>query len=94
MAKENRYQKNDSQDMTLEEAKAYRASLAKPEVKVWTESEKREEFRLFWAQAKRQYGKAKDIEGILWSHLKSCGMDKPEDFKKGIAHFGLKEIEK
>jgi len=90
MAKERR--EDQPQEMTLEQAKAYRASLAKPEVKVWSETEKREEFRKFWAQAKRKYGKAKDIEGILWTHLKSSGFDVPEKFEAGLAHFGLKTV--
>lgn len=88
MAK-NRVESNE--EMTPEEAKAYRASLYKPAAKIWTEAEKREEFRKFWAQAKRQYGRAKDIEGILWVHLKSTGCDLPEKFEAGLAHFGLKK---
>ena len=79
-------------EMTDAEAKAWRASLAKPQTKVWSDSEKREEFRKYWAQAKRQYGKAKDIEGILWMHLKSSGNDVPEKFEAGLAHFGLKKV--
>ena len=78
--------------MSLEEAKAYRASLAKPQAKVWSESEKREEFRKYWAQAKRQYGKAKDLEEILWLHLKSSDNDVPEKFEAGLSHFGLKKV--
>ncbi len=79
-------------EMTDEEARTYRASKVQPESKVWSESEKREEFRKFWAQTKRQYGKAKDLEGILWLHLKSSGNDVPEKFEAGLAHFGLKKV--
>jgi hypothetical protein len=81
-----------SSEMSLEEARAFRASLAKPAVINLTDSQKREEFRKYWAQAKRNYGKAKDIEGIIWAHLRSSGMDVPEKFEAGLAHFGLKKI--
>ena len=80
--------------MNAEEAKAYRPALAKPVVRVLLESEKREQFRIFWAQAKRNFAKSKDLENVLWAHLKSSGNDVPENFKKGILHFGLKEIKK
>lgn len=79
-------------EMSAEEAKTFRASLVKPQPKIWSESEKREEFRKYWAQAKRQYGKAKDLEGILWLHLKSSGNDVPEKFEMGLVHFGLKKV--
>lgn len=82
----------DSQSMTMEEAKAYRASLWKPQETVLSEQEKREKFRLFWAQSRRKYGKSKELEQILWIHFKATGFDVPEKFEAGIAHFGLKKI--
>ena len=84
--------KKQSEDMSLEEAKAYRASLAKPKEKVLSEQEKREEFRMFWTKEKSKYGKSKEIEPILWIHLKSIGMDEPAKFAEGVAHFGFKKI--
>lgn len=83
---------DESQEMTAEEAKAYRASLYKPQPAVLTDSQKREQFRLFWARTKKKYGKAKDIEGIIWLHLKTMKMDEPEKFEEGIKHFGLKKV--
>lgn len=82
----------NKQEMSAEEAKAFRASLHRPAVQVLTEKEKREQFRVFWAKSKRQYGKAKNLEEILWLHLKSSKMDEPEKFEDGIKHFGLKKI--
>lgn len=79
-------------EMTLEEARAWRKSLAKPEHKVLTDAEKRDEFRKFWAEQKYMYGKAKDLEPILWAHLKASKQDEPTQFEAGIAHFGLKKI--
>ena len=82
--------KENKQEMTLEEAKAYRASLYKPIAAILTDQEKREKFRLFWAKEKSKYGKSKDLENILWIHLKSAKLDNPENFEKGLQHFGLR----
>jgi hypothetical protein len=82
----------ENKEMTAEEAKAFRASLAKPEARQLTEKEKREQFRVFWAKCKRKYGKTKSIEEIIWLHLKSSKMDEPEKFEAGLAHFGLKKV--
>ena len=79
-------------EMTAEEARAYRASLARPVVKPLSEQEKRDAFRLYWAQEKYKYGKSKDLEGVLWLHLKSSKMDDPSKFAEGMKHFGLKKI--
>jgi hypothetical protein len=81
-----------SQDMTAEESRAYRASLYKPVKKILSSQEKREAFRLFWALQKAKYGKKKDLESILWLHLKSSKLDEPEQFEDGLRHFGLKKI--
>jgi hypothetical protein len=51
----------------------------------------REAFAAFWAIAKKDYRKSKDLEDILWAHLKASGFDKPELFEKGLEHFGLKK---
>lgn len=83
---------NKEQMTADEKAKAFRASLYKPEVHALTEKEKREQFRLFWAKCKRKYGKTKNIEEIIWLHLKSSNMAEPEQFEAGLIHFGLKKI--
>ena len=92
MAKEKKVQQMENKQMTSEEAKAYRASLYVPQIVKLTEQQKREQFRIFWAQAKRKYGKTKELEEIVWLHLKSSKMDEPSQFEAGIAHFGLKKI--
>jgi hypothetical protein len=89
MAKDKVWQK---EEMTLEEAREYRASLHKEKPVELEESEKREMFRLFWATNKSKYGKTKDLEHILWTHLKATKLDSPEQFESGISHFGLKKI--
>lgn len=78
--------------MTMEEARAYRASLYKPETVTLTMEEKRDEFRKFWAQEKYKYGKLKELEPILWVHLKATQHDDPAKFEDGLAHFGLKKL--
>lgn len=84
--------KDKSKEMSLEEAKAYRASLYKPKKAVLSDHEKREQFRLFWAREKRKYDKSKDLEPIVWVHLKACKLDDPEKFEEGLKHFGLKKV--
>lgn len=92
MAKNKSESAQQQQEMSLQEAKAYRASLYKQQAKKMSEEEKREQFRIFWATEKSKYGKTKDLEQILWVHLKSMKLDEPEKFEKGLAHFGLKKI--
>lgn len=86
--------KNWKQDeeMSLEEAKAYRASLYKGDKEVLSEQEKREQFRLFWARERSNYSKPKELEQILWVHIKSIKLDSPEQFEAGVEHFGLKKV--
>jgi hypothetical protein len=48
-------------------------------------------FQEYWASERRAYGRDKDLEEILWPHLKAIGHDSPEKFEQGIAHFGLKK---
>lgn len=84
--------KEVKQEMSLEEAKAYRASLFIPQAVKLSESEKRNSFKLFWAQNRKKFGKKKELEPILWIHLKATGNDQPDKFEDGMAHFGLKRI--
>ena len=82
----------ESEEMSIEEARKLRASMYKSSSKKKSEADKREAFRLFWAQEKAKYGRKSDIEQILWLHLKATNMDEPEKFESGIAHFGLKKV--
>lgn len=92
MGKKNRESEVDAPDMSIEEAKAYRASLAKPAVVKLTEQQRRDAFRVFWAKEKYAYGQPKKLEEIIWLHLKSLKMDDPSKFEDGIKNFGLKKI--
>lgn len=93
MAKKDKAElKEESGEMSLEEARAYRAALYKPEKAVLSEQDKREQFRLFWATEKYKYGKAKNLEQIIWLHLKASKLDEPEKFEAGLKHFGLQKV--
>lgn len=85
--------KDLKEEMSLEEAKAYRASLYKPVARILSEEERREQFKLFWAVSRRKYNKSKkELENVLWVHLKATGNDESEKFEDGLNHFGLKKI--
>lgn len=91
MAKKER-ETTEKQEMSLEEARIWRASRYKEVPRVLNEDQKREAFRIFWAANKSKYEKAKSIEKALWLHLKAIDMDAPENFANGLANFGLKKI--
>jgi hypothetical protein len=80
------------EEMTLEESKAYRASLYIPAVKALTEKQKRQEFKLFWAKEKKKYKNGRALEEIVWLYLKTTKQDDPASFEKGLASFGVKKI--
>ena len=82
----------ENNEMSVEEARAYRASKHKPAPQEFSEEQKREQFRVYWASEKAKYGKLKELEKSIWLHLKSTNMDSPEQFEVGLAHFGLKKI--
>jgi hypothetical protein len=48
-------------------------------------------FQEWWATERKSYGRDKDLEEILWPHLKAIGADSPEKFEAGVQHFGLKK---
>lgn len=84
--------KEQNEEMTLEESRAYRFAQYKPKERELSSTEKREAFRLFWAQNRKLYKKySKDVEQILWIHLMSIKKTSPENFQSGIENFGLKK---
>ena len=82
----------EKMEMSLADAKAFRASLYKPQPKALSENQKREAFRIYWASQKSQYSKAKSLEHSLWLHLSAIQMNTPDKFADGLAHFGLKKV--
>ena len=82
----------EAQEMTLEESKAWRASLAKPKIKDLSQKDKRTAFKVYWSQNKKKYGMTNKLEDILWLHLVSTKNDSPENFDAGLANFGIKKV--
>lgn len=78
------------EEMTLEEAQAYRSSLVKEQKEELSNTEKREAFRVYWAENKMKYGLTNRLEEVLWLHLVSTKNDEPENFEAGLKNFGLK----
>jgi hypothetical protein len=55
-----------------------------------TELSARDAFTEFWTRARKKYNRPRELEDVLWEHLKSSGHDKPHLFDEGLTHFGLK----
>jgi len=79
-------------DMSLEEAKAFRASLAKPQQKALSQKQKREAFKVYWTQNKKKYGMTGKLEHVLWLHLVATENDEPANFEAGLKNFGIKKV--
>ncbi len=79
-------------EMTLEEAKAWRASLAKPSHKPLNQKQKRDAFKVFWTQNKKKYGMTGKLEHVLWLHLVATKNDEPANFEAGLKNFGIKKV--
>jgi hypothetical protein len=80
-----------AKEMTLEEAKAYRASKYRPDVKPMDATACRQAFKLWWAQNKKAYGASRDLEAALWLHLVAIKKIQPSQFEAGVENFGLKK---
>jgi len=48
-------------------------------------------FQEWWAANRKSYDRPKDLEEIIWAHLKAVGCNSPEKFEEGTTHFGLKK---
>jgi hypothetical protein len=51
----------------------------------------KESFKAWWAAKKKEYKRPKELEEILWAHLKATGNSTPDKFETGVEHFGLKK---
>ncbi len=76
----------------ISEARSAKLALIESRKKInKNEEESRVKFQEFWALNKIKYNTQKDIEPILWAHLKAAGFTTPEKFEAGIENFGLKK---
>lgn len=85
-------QAQEDQEMSLEEAKAFRASLATTATKPMNAKQKRDAFKVFWTQNKKKYGMTGKLEHVLWLHLVATKNDSPESFENGLKNFGIKKV--
>jgi hypothetical protein len=92
MAKKSQTKPQQSPEMTLEEAKAFRAALAKPSSKPLSQKQKRDAFKVYWTQNKKKYGMTGKLEHVLWLHLVATNNDSPELFDAGLKNFGIKKV--
>jgi len=67
----------------LEEEKAKKAE------EIFNRDTYRKEFRKYFSKIKREKGLNRNLEEVLWLHLKAVGKAKPELFDEGIKNFGL-----
>jgi len=81
-----------SNEEKTERAKARRQALHKAKISTLDVKDAREAFRKYWLVNKKAYGREKDIEEILWIHLKSVSCIQPDQFEDGITEFGLKKL--
>jgi hypothetical protein len=51
----------------------------------------RDAFSEFWSRVRKEYNRPRELEPIIWAHLKSSGHDQPQLFEEGLTHFGLKK---
>lgn len=80
-----------AEEAKKEMAPAKKENVQKPEGKgPVSEKAKREAFRKYFVKLKRKLGIKPNLEEVIWMHLKATGNDQPEDFQKGIEHFGYK----
>lgn len=78
---------------SMDKARELKLALNKNRQKVnKNDEETKMKFQEFWAKNKTQYSCPKDIEHILWVHLKAAGYDSPEKFEAGIKNFGFDKI--
>jgi len=51
----------------------------------------RESFRQYWAVNKKSFNQSKEVEEVVWAHLKAIRHDQPELFEQGVKNFGFKK---
>jgi hypothetical protein len=78
----------------LDDAKAARRAIVANQKAIQGKGQKASyvSFQEWWATQRKSYGKSKDLEDIIWPHLKAIGCDSPEKFEEGVKHFGLSKV--
>lgn len=76
----------------LTKAREMRLKLAGRKAAPQEDVDAKKEFEIFWARERASYKKDREIQEILWLHLKAIKHDHPDKFEQGVAHFGLKKL--
>ena len=96
MSKKDKKMTRDEQVENVQErisaARAARLAAYKPQPEEQSEQERRQAFQVFWASNRSSYGKERDMEQLLWLHLKAIKHDTQDKFEAGIENFGLKKL--
>lgn len=91
--KKTREEQIDDVQAKMDEARKARLEIAaKRAARTGKKEDNYSKFQEWWAAERRAYGRDKDLEEILWPHLKAIGHDSPEKFEAGVQHFGLKKV--
>lgn len=87
---ENKKRKKLSEDEKIAKARKRKVAIAKEPKVFVAETDQRESFRLYFIKLRKKLGLKRDLEEIIWTHLKAIGHDKEELFDAGIENFGYK----
>lgn len=87
-----------SEKEKIEKARQRRLALAEQRHNTQSEggkgqkkpSAEREEFREYFSKIRKKIDAPKELEHVLWAHLKAIKHDKKELFEAGLKHFGYK----
>lgn len=94
MSKKKKVKRIDSADALQErlaKAREKRIAMAKASFDKQEAAAGKDEFDRYWARARREYNRSKELGDAVWAHLKAIGHNKPSKFEAGIKHFGLKK---
>jgi len=89
MSKKNRKEGKELKEDLLKKARAkrlFKAGISEKEV----EENTRDEFRKYFIQISRKLNLKKEMEEVLWLHLRASGHDKKDKFNAGLENFGYK----
>ena len=80
----------DSKEKSIERARKKRIALAKEKNIKIDETDQRKAFKKYFLKTSKKYNIRKDLEDIIWIHLKTIKKDSEELFDQGLKHFGIK----
>lgn len=79
-----------SEDEKIAKARKRNVAIAKKPIVFVAPTNQRESFRLYFLTIRKKLGLNRDLEEIIWTHLKAIKHDKEELFSDGVRNFGYK----